>query len=143
MAKRTHAQEEDGSRWTPRHLPGGVYCSPACGNGCTIAEFNNAERDAASLCARMGDGWEPVIWENLGWHYMAAKGLFKITPPTGSRDAYIAWFQGSGSARHDTGNGTTQFLAYGDTPEQALGLLKQDMRTFTCRLTQALDDLES
>jgi hypothetical protein len=28
-----------------------------------------AERAAAKLLRRMGPGWKPRIWENLGWHF--------------------------------------------------------------------------
>lgn len=70
-------------RWTPVDGPGGRYCSPACGRSCTKAEYLVAQRMAAELCADLGDGWEPVVHENLGWHYGARKGKMTVNPPYG------------------------------------------------------------
>jgi len=56
--------------WTPRRK-GAVYCSPACGGGCTHAAHRAASRAAAALAARLGHGWKPRVWENLGWYYAA------------------------------------------------------------------------
>ncbi len=54
--------------WKPvRH--GDTYCSPACGGGCTYAEFEKATKKAAALAKRLGPNWKPKVWENLGWHY--------------------------------------------------------------------------
>jgi hypothetical protein len=69
--------------WTPQEQPGGIYCSPACGVRCTKSEHDEAHRLAAELCASLGDGWKPRVWENLGWHYSAEKGKMKIHPPYG------------------------------------------------------------
>lgn len=33
---------------------------------------------AKKLCARLGDGYEPVVHENLGWHYNANKGYITV-----------------------------------------------------------------
>ena len=37
----------------------------------------HAQRDAEELAARLnaslGGGWEPYVWENLGWHFRAVK----------------------------------------------------------------------
>lgn len=59
--------------WTPKRR-GKIYCSPACGLGCTHAEFMTATRKAKALVKRLGAGWKPRVWENLGWHYEAVKG---------------------------------------------------------------------
>lgn len=59
--------------WKPRRN-GNAYCSPACGFGapfCTWDGFQRATREAADLAARLGPGWEPSVWENIGWHYKA------------------------------------------------------------------------
>lgn len=68
--------------WTPVRR-GRVYCSPACGRGCTHAEFMTATRKAKALVKRLGAGWKPCVWENLGWHYEAVKGepvLIQVHP---------------------------------------------------------------
>ncbi len=55
--------------WTPV-LRGGVYCSPACGGGCTREAYETAGREAQKLLKRMRTGgWVVDVWENLGWHY--------------------------------------------------------------------------
>lgn len=56
--------------WTPVRR-GKVYCSSACGHGCLYADYLKAQHAAKALAKRMGDGWKPKIWENLGWHYSA------------------------------------------------------------------------
>jgi hypothetical protein len=71
-------------RWTPVER-GDMYCSPACGFGCTRAEHNEAQRRAATLVAALGDGWTPRVWEYLGWHYaaVAAGGAIDVRPLRG------------------------------------------------------------
>lgn len=65
--------------WTPKQR-GKIYCAPACGGGCTLEAFNLATKRANILCARLGHGWRPRIWENLGWHYSAVSscGRWKV-----------------------------------------------------------------
>lgn len=62
-----------GDRWTPI-LDGEVYCAPACGCKCKLVDFKRATASAAALVADLGDGWQPRVWENLGWHFSASKG---------------------------------------------------------------------
>ena len=47
---------------------GTVRCAPACGAGCTQAAFELATKRAEALCKKLGDGWTPRVYENLGWH---------------------------------------------------------------------------
>lgn len=67
---KTHIEPD---RWTPV-LRGDTYCSPACGAGCTKAAHDAAQRKAKALARRMGPGFKPRVWENLGWHYSAERG---------------------------------------------------------------------
>lgn len=48
---------------------GDIYCAPACGSGCTFAAFELATKRAAELATQLGPEWEPVVHENMGWHY--------------------------------------------------------------------------
>jgi hypothetical protein len=72
-------------RWKPV-LRGGVYCSPACGGGvqfgCTKQNYDKSTSDAERLAQRMGTGWTPRVWENLGWHYCvnSPNGCIKVYP---------------------------------------------------------------
>lgn len=71
-----HSPESRGAslhpRWTPIRT-GTLYCSPACGHGCTFAEYEKAWVDANSLSDSMKSGWEPFVWENMGWHFNVKK----------------------------------------------------------------------
>ena len=58
--------------WTPK-LDGVIYCSPACGGKCKKSDFDTATTAAHTLVRQLGHGWEPHVWENLGWHYEAVK----------------------------------------------------------------------
>lgn len=48
---------------------GDTYCAPACGGSCKFTAFELATKRAADLATRLGPEWEPVVFENLGWHY--------------------------------------------------------------------------
>lgn len=57
-------------KWVPR-ARGNTYCSPACGGGCTKKAYDAAVKECARLVKRLGAGWKPHVYENLGWHYRA------------------------------------------------------------------------
>jgi hypothetical protein len=81
MAKTTKAEERKEKEFDKRRTPvrrGDVYCSPGCGMGCKWEKYQEAKHLAAALAKRLGKGWEPKVWENLGWHYEAR------LPSTGS-----------------------------------------------------------
>lgn len=59
--------------WKPVRR-GSVYCAPACGGRCTYIAYLKASEKARKLAKRLGKGWKPHVWENLGWHY---KVIFK------------------------------------------------------------------
>ena len=65
------------SRRTPVR-DGDRYCSPACGLGCTWDAYLRATSAANDLCSMLGEGWKPVVWENLGWHYRAERGSVTV-----------------------------------------------------------------
>ncbi|MGH9388966.1 MAG: hypothetical protein ACRD1Z_05070 [Vicinamibacteria bacterium] len=91
--------------WKPRAL-GALYCSSACGGGCTREKYDRARREAAGLTRALGPGWKARVWENLGWHYEARKATLKVSPSFGS--GYVAYI---GKEDHPggcwTGNGRT------------------------------------
>lgn len=64
--------------WTPRRH-GNTYCAPACGRGCTLAEYVAANKLAASLAKKLGASWKPVVHENMGWHGRASRGVADIS----------------------------------------------------------------
>lgn len=111
------------------------------GEGATMTEtVERLERDriteaAADLARRMGDGWEPHVWENSGWHYKICRGTTSIHADRHGR--YSAWIEPDCLMGHCA----AQFIAYADTPEDALGFAIQDARTFIARIDQALADV--
>ena len=74
----TTATTWDKGAWTPRHR-GHIYCSPACGGRCTREAFEISTQRAKALCRRMGSGWKPKVWENLGWHYKVVSPCNRMT----------------------------------------------------------------
>lgn len=88
--------------WKPRSLPGGIYCSPACGARCRRKDYERANSDAAALCKRLGPGWKPRVWENMGWHWIVQNGDVEVRPDVVSAAKtrsqrvtfYSAWYQG-------------------------------------------------
>lgn len=64
--------------WTPVH-DGEIYCSPLCGAECKKADFDAATEQASLLATKLGDGWNPRVWENLGWHFEAVKRDATVT----------------------------------------------------------------
>ena len=89
------------SNWKPV-LRGRVYCSSACGGGCTKAAYDECVKKAKALAKRMGKGWKIRVNENLGWYWGIFKGpsidhhdgIIEITPSHGlSSTTYTAWVQ--------------------------------------------------
>lgn len=76
--------------WDPVR-DGDRFCAPACGRGCTYAEWRAATAAADKLCADLGAGWTPRVWDNLGWHYSAtsACGRWKVTAYPGGFMAFL------------------------------------------------------
>lgn len=112
-------------RWKPVRK-GATYCAPACGCGCTWAEFQKATKSARALCRQLGAGWEPDVWENGGWHYMVAKGAPLQSHNRGlieihiyGQTEYSAWLQTSPQIITD----------YFTSPELALAQLNRMAKT--------------
>lgn len=96
------------TRWTPV-LNGDKYCAPACGSGCTKAAYDLARANALTLATELGEGWEPNVWENMGWHYSAIhSGQMKIVVHRQRDGKYRCFF-----------NAAKQFIGEADTPTEA------------------------
>lgn len=95
---------------------GAIYCAPACGTGCTYAAFLHAQTAARKLCKRLGAGWTPRVWENLGWHYSAVSkcGRLKVHPHDYNRrvESYGAFL--------GEPNMGGRWAEHGKTPEAAI-----------------------
>ena len=68
--------------WTPIRN-GIIYCSPACGAGCTHEAYEEAVSLAVALAQKcnkeIGGNWEPRVHENLGWHWCVVQEGSNIT----------------------------------------------------------------
>jgi hypothetical protein len=113
-------------RWKPI-LKKRTYCSPACGRGCTKAEHDEAVRKGNALCKRLGKGWKPRIWENLGWHFMAEKGDMSV-----SDYGTNAW-----ANLHSESRQFPQHHATAKTPEKAVEKVLAEARKTAKALTLA------
>ena len=126
MTVKSNTADREADGWTPRrNRKLGIYCSPRCGHGCTYDEFQEATRDAGKLAKRLGSGWSPVVWENMGWHYRVEKGCVALHPsvtgPRGHRHfhGYTVYF-----------NSAHQFVTSATTPEAALDEACEKARAF-------------
>lgn len=64
--------------WIPV-LNGKIYCSPACGRGCTKVEYDRVVKKADKLVSLLkGSGWKVKIYENLGWHFQVVSGPIAV-----------------------------------------------------------------
>lgn len=110
-------------RWKARRT-GDRYCSPACGRGCTWAEYQDALRKGRALAKRLGTGWRPRVWENVGWHYDARTldGVMKVHENR-SRDgfviSYTAFFERK-DLPHTGDVVRGNWTARGGTPQEAV-----------------------
>lgn len=50
---------------------------------------SDAQRKAQNLVAMLkGEGWKPVVHENIGWHYKAVSGPVQVYPSHDGSDRY-------------------------------------------------------
>jgi hypothetical protein len=119
-------------RWIPV-LKGDTYCSPACGGGCTKAEFDEATSKAEELATRMGPGWKAHVWENLGWYWEVTNGVARLSMTDDGRYHVCI----------DLSPYAAPVDATADTPEDAFGFASQDARTNIDRAKAAMDALLS
>jgi len=95
--------------WDPVRS-GEIYCSSACGGGCTIDSYLQACKDADRLCEELGKtDWVPRVWENLGWHFSASSmsGTTQVHESRCENGVYYTVYAG-GKTEH------------GDTPKEAV-----------------------
>ena len=83
---------------------GKIYCAPACGAGCTVEQHRIAENAAAELVSELqrlgiGEGWKPLVWENLGWHARAVDATGRMAVHCNRTKSYTALLGGLDGAR--------------------------------------------
>ena len=91
------------------------------------------------MAAALGDGWEPRVWENGGWHCEATKGVGRVTqnyviPYTRPRliDHYTAWINSKVFG---------QVIVEASDPVEAMGLAMQEARTRLLRYEAELNEI--
>lgn len=92
--------------------------SPRCGRGCTYAAFERATLLAQKMATELGVGWEPWVFENLGWHYAARRRDMDATLHTrylGEEPYWASIITSEGQL-----GSHTQFYGHGATPTEAL-----------------------
>jgi hypothetical protein len=117
------------ANWTPAHGDGGTYCSPACGGGCTLKEYDRACQAAQALCKRLGRGWEPVVYENLGWHWHVRRGMITMYQHESPR----RW-------RASLDTDTRQITAKGTTPRATLLALQSAANDYFLEVARMLEE---
>lgn len=63
-----------------------IYCSPACGGGCTHAKYMEACRESRKPAQQLGVGWTAEVHENLGGHGKTPKEAIKRVISTAKSD---------------------------------------------------------
>ena len=102
-----------GDRWTPIR-DGAVFCAPACGHKCKLADFERATASATALVAELGEGWLPRVWENGGWYFSAGKGAATVDYSESCGHFTASIDAGQFGNRHE------QFSAEGNSPRAAM-----------------------
>lgn len=108
------------------------YCAPACGLGCTFAEFEEAHRKANAWAEELGEGWVPVVHENLGWHWSVQRGPIKLQNE----------YRNYPSNRWST-TGTGMFSGNGSTPHIALCDLRHQLEREIERMNKWLENIDA
>ena len=94
---------------------GPVYCSPACGCGCSYVAYQRAVVCGLLLALQMGPGWKTTVWENMGWHFAVRKGCARISANIwqgGEEISYSCYYNPPGSS---------QVVKTSDSAPEALG----------------------
>lgn len=117
-----------------RHQPvlnGNIYCAPRCGAKCKKAAYDRAVKEAGELAAKMGDGWEPRVFENMGWHYSVRKGVAEIYARKTTVGIEADWEVKGYCCYLNT---VKQFVCEASDVVEAYGLAAQDARTAISRM---------
>lgn len=121
--------------WKPRRR-GNIYCSPACGRGCTAAEYVGAKEEAEAMASK-AKGFEPRVTENLGWHASAEALDGHITiRKTGKKYHALASVTNAYAGNPEWGS------VSGRTPQQAVDKIRAGLKHKIAKLQEFLEKLE-
>ena len=113
--------------WKPIRR-GPLFCAPACGRGCTIAEHAEAHRRGLALAKRLGTKWAVFVHENMGWHcgVRSPCGRIEVRGEGNDFSAYL---------------GSGRFCSHGKTPKAAVRRVVQQGRAALTELSSLLFEL--
>ena len=118
--------------WKARRI-GDQFCSPACGHGCSFVAYELAVQESKKLAKELGKGWRPVVWENLGWHWKAAKPYFSVH---GMADHYSVYLD------TDRDSGAGLWCADAKTPHAAVRKVIRKVHRELGGLTRFFEKIE-
>ena len=114
--------------WTPV-LDGPIYCSPSCGGKCTLAAYEQANKDAAAMALRLGAPWQPCVTENLGWYWrLTANDIAELW--VYPDHCWVSFMTSVG-----------QITASAATPEETIAALRTKVTAMYAELTAVLGEL--
>lgn len=104
---------------------------------------DDAERNARNLVARMkGEGWKPVVFENMGWHWRAVSGPVQVYP-SGMGDTF--WCMIGSEPKQSVGGAafwTPQRTRCFKDPNRAVRDAMKHVYEFTERISQTVAMME-
>jgi len=125
---------------------GDVYCAKRCGRRCKRSAYDRAVKEAEELCKLMGEGWEPRVWDNLGWCYSIGKGVAEIYPSRIGDNGTPGWkivsYTCYINVRWAGGQRTMQFIQKAETAQAAFDESMREARTAMRELVQHLENLD-
>ena len=131
--------------WTAKRK-GNTRCAPACGRGCTEAEYQQARRMAKKALSQISDkrGWKVRIWENMGWHVALEKQGLKlyVKKAYGERRLHYSTLL---SADPTSGGGDPEFTLYQtfSSPQAAIDAQMRVARKHLARMKKFARFVES
>jgi hypothetical protein len=115
----------------------------------------DAEEMAAALNAELGGGWEPYVWENLGWHYCARRtnGLDWPDPEARCVTVYPSTYSDKTTYRalvsNDAGPGMPIYYSaprgetHFDSPAEAVRKLLPQVEAHVAKVQKTLEHLRA
>lgn len=125
---------------------GDIYCSPGCGFNCTHKAYLRALSAADAIVEHMGPMWEPYVWENCGWNFMAKHKVSHIHIMAQVEGSKIS---GDWELQHYYANarfGGQQFHTYKEAyadPEEAVRKVIEDATAARDRYIKELADFHA
>jgi len=111
---------------------GKEYCAPACGGGCTFAQYSEMKKQAEKMCKDLGKGWKPQLTHNLGWFCAVVNGrttIYYHDDRTGNcyPPEYSSWieFECAGQTFQIIHDHKDMKKALAQSSKEAKGLIKQ------------------